>query len=82
MTDDSEHNQSKEIAYYKEHREYVPPIHVCMVGGYYAEEDLPSISDRCLDTMLGQTYCYAEWVSRLSDRCTAQDIKKIFADSL
>ena len=82
MTDDSEHNQSKEIAYYKEHREYAPPIHVCMVGGYYAEEDLPSISDECLDTMLGQSCGLVELFGRLSNKCTVEDIKKTFADTL
>ena len=82
MTEDPEFYKSEVIAYYKEHREYAPPIHVCMVGGYYAVEDLPSISDECLDTMLGQSYNLVELFGRLSNKCTVKNIKKTFADTL
>ena len=42
------------VNYFKIRRIFSVPLDVCMVGGHYAEEDLPSVSDKALEVMLTQ----------------------------
>lgn len=61
-----------DYTYWKNHRDMVPPTDVCMVGGYYAEEDLPSLSDDALDIMIGQSQrsigMYEGWLAKETDK--------------
>jgi len=70
------------IDYYKAHRNYVAPEYVCMVGGYYSEEDLRSLSTEALTIMRMQSIVGRDFTERMMEKVCDSRLVEIYKTGL